>query len=280
MISGLERNEPFLLKAAYLLGVFFYGATSEQFQETRSFILAPHRSPCAYPNPYGENLVGGLFTSLSTKPWDLDSMIQLPWGNRFSKGQYLRTYGAYSDQHSLPLVPHLLVPKLGRRFIDNVVKNADDLGRQITLIEQYQLALDLADGHPLGAALVAHSGARAIARNRDQRVDNELYRFSQEEMNHWRDCVSFFISNSDSYGEVAGDTYHFWGAFVAGMVVDRQFRARDIIFNPIYKGIYPNMEWIAALATGLTVGDWVLVHKVVDREGFSAGKSLSKRLIV
>ncbi len=51
---------------------------------------------------------------------------------------------------------------------------AELLGLKQNVVDQFSIAMDLADNHPVGAAIIGHGAYRSIGRDLDQRGDKRF----------------------------------------------------------------------------------------------------------
>lgn len=229
-----------------------------------------YRSPRAYSNPPLELLEGEMVQLV--EPFINDSdLSSLPWTeHRFSQGLHLATVISFSDQHNRPVTPEYFVPERARVFVNEVSEFADENGRQATIPEQFSFALELSEGSVLGASVISHAGTRSIARGSDSRVD-PLIDYTAQEVKDWRDDVASFEAITGKYGDPPGDTYHFWGAFIAGLLSETGDRVRDKFFNPAYRHLFTNAAEITSIlryGIGRKKGD---THKEADVAGYHIG---------
>lgn len=250
-------------------------AFNEVFRESYRAADNPYRSPRAYSNPpleALENQICGF--ALSSGRGEIDS---LPWTERrFSQGLHLTAFVAFSDQ-GVPIPREYFVPDLSREFVDGVQNEADTKQRQITLPEQFATALDIANGSVLGASLIAHAGARSIARRSDTRIDPK-FNYTIEEVRRWRDCVSNFEAISGVYDDPPAETYHFWGTFIAGLLSETGDRKRDRVFNPIYRKLYTNAAEIQEFLRYRIGRKGGVSHKQADVLGYHLGSMVGSAL--
>ena len=99
-------------------------------------------------------------------------------------------------------------------------------------------------------------------------------------MKKWKDCVSDFQKHTNNYGDVAGDTYHFWGGFVGGLTTNIVVHQRDRILNPIYRVVYNNVDFFTdTLKFKLAGVKGGRLHGDVDRLGFRIGEAVALSVI-
>lgn len=233
-----------------------------------------YRSPRASSNPPLEILEAEM-CDLALVFGDNGDINKLPWTEeRFSQGLHLATMVAFLDQHQQPIPYEQIVPDLSREFVDRIRNLADIKDRQITLAEQFDVALGVTDGSILGSALIAHSGARSIARRSDTRADPR-FNYSNQEVMHWRDCVASFEAISGVYDDPPAETYHFWGTFVAGLLSEHHDRFRDRLFNPIYRKLYTNAAEITEVLRFKIARKNGVTHKHADVLGYHLGSMVA-----
>ncbi|MBI2032677.1 MAG: hypothetical protein HYT09_03475, partial [Candidatus Levybacteria bacterium] len=195
-----------------------------------------YRSPQAYSNPPLEALETEII-DLALCSYDGGGLDKLPWTDKkFSQGLHLAVMVSFADMHKAPLPKEYFVPEFSEEFVDRVMEVADQKRRQITLSEQFRIALDLSGGNILGAAVIAHAGSRAIARGSDTRFGQRRYK--EKDVIKWHNSVANFENITEEYDDPPGENYHFWGTFIAGLLSETGDRTRDKIFNPIYRQIY------------------------------------------
>ncbi len=246
------------------------------FFESYQALETPYVSPRSHPNPTLDLLEVDLVQqALGSQTPDIR---YLPWStNRFSQGYHLALMSAFTDMHS-GFIPYDNFPTdTSRRFVDRVIELADTNNRQVTIPEQFQIGLDLGQGSVLGAAVIAHGGARSIARDSDTTLDERLA-YSTEEIKKWRDCVSTFEPISGIYPDPAADTYHFWGTFIPGLLSNEKDRLKDVLFNPAYRHIYTNMARITDLLRYKLMKKAGEPHQAADLAGYHIGSMVGAAL--
>ena len=173
-----------------------------------------------------------------TVPWNPDKKIRMH--------HLFRVLVSPSDYHDRQIPEHLFPVDESLEFIDRVIERRKHVGKSVTIPQQFKIAMDITDGYPIAAALVAHSASRAIARNLDTRTDPRL-EFSQEQMKEWAKSVATFPHIHRVNEDAVGDNYHFWAYFSMGAAT----RATDA-FSSVYAGV-----WNMALLEGGQILDFV-----------------------
>jgi hypothetical protein len=253
-------------------GLNYAGAASEAAQISREY-----RSPGRFPNPPEDQILEQIcyLADDSLRSVGKKQLCQVPWRERpLSKGEFLAAAVAFFDQHNGG-APEIWVPQdLCRDFVRKVQETAGALSRQVTLPEQWALAMEIGEGNILGAAKMAYFGSRAIARRSDMRAG--LY-FTWDETRRWRDCVANFEITWGSYGDPPGDTYHFWGGVAAGWLSEIEINPKDKLLNPVYRYLYENTaDLTRKLRYGLaSQKGWL--HEKADKMGLTIGRELVKR---
>lgn len=262
-VSGILGEDP----ALEINRIFF-----ESYQGAET----PYISPRAHTNPPIELIEAALIDkALKTTCPDIR---YLPWStSRFSQGYHLALMSAFTDMHSGFIPYDNFPPSASRIFVDRIIDLSRSRNRQITIPEQFEVGLDLSDGHVLGAAVIAHGGARSIARASDTSVDDKL-RYTTDEIKTWRDCVSTFESISGRYPDPAADTYHFWGTFIPGLLSEEKDRLKDVVLNPTYKLLYTNMASITDVLRYRLMKKSGEPHQVADITGYHIGSMVGAAL--
>ncbi len=232
-----------------------------------------------YPNPDGTLLLDEFF--FLVKPIlgsiDINGLKHLPWSNRpFKKNEFFKIMVAFADQHNEKVDSSLFAPHRAKQYTDCVIEKADSLNRQVTLPEQFSIALELAESHILGAAVIAHSGSRAIARGGDSRIHGSCY--DVDDVLKWQNSVSTFENQLNTYGDPPGDTYHFWGGFVAGLVGNHIFESQDRILNPVYQWIYLHTAEATEIVRTRIAHNPSETHKVADVLGYTLGACIGNTI--
>ncbi|MBI2421136.1 MAG: hypothetical protein HYV38_03570 [Candidatus Levybacteria bacterium] len=158
------------------------------------------------------------------------------------------------------------------------MEEADKKERQLTLPEQFGIAMELSSGSVLGAAAIACAGSRSIARGSDSRADPR-FNYTEEEVRKWRDCVGHFEGVTEEYGDPTADNYHVWGTFIAGLLSETGDRTRDKIFNPIYRQIYTKTAEITELIRYRIGRKKGVTHKNADTLGYHLGSLVGSTLL-
>ncbi len=278
MTIGCEA--PFVRKLAAIAYAAKGGITQNDKYSMQKLLDTGYISPRAYSNPPLYILEEQFMSSMeSCGPLKKEDVTTLPWTHStFSKGLHLQTMVAFTDQHDAEVAEELFAPKLSRSFVNNVRESASRMKRQITLPEQFEIALELTNNNPLAAAIIAHAGSRSITKLRDSRVAPELT-FTLDDAREWRDCVSTFQDITGEYGSPRADSYHFWGAFIAGLVSEIAITSKDKILNPLYRFIYLNTAEITTLLRYKLAGKGMgPVHKEPDILGYHIGSMMGQHI--
>lgn len=207
------------------------------------------------------------------------NFASIPWSkHRFSKGWHLQVMVGFSDQHKEKVDEQIFPIEKARDFVDQVMSKSDELRRQLTIPEQFSIALDIAENSIVGAAIVAHAGSRAIAKKSDTRLSSVLH-FREDEIKKWRDSVASFEAITGEYGAPPADTYHFWGTFLSGIVSTMHITGKDRFLNPVYRFLYTNMAEITEFLRYKLAGEGDgTVHKEADNLGYHLGSFLAEHI--
>ncbi len=208
------------------------------------------------------------------------ALYSLPWSAKIiSKGELLILEECFADRHEGDIdIERTAVPRLSAAYVDRVIEKADELNKQLDLAEQFQIAMELADNHVLGAAIIAHAGSRAIARGQDAKLG---LNYTDDQIKHWRDCVGDFkdVLGQDNYGDPPGDTYHFFGTMIFGLTTQINIHKRDIILNAGYKLASMHSEDFTKIIRKALANKKGLLHGPIDRLGFNVGQNLAEEIL-
>lgn len=296
MVAHIEFNAPLNRKLKIILASGLAGALkktdrADSINQIKYDNSQKYRSYRDYPNPPLFKLENKMLDVIDQFRGSNLKINAVPWNsNKYSKGLHLAMMVAFSDQHQQPIAYDNFVPDDSREFVNRVMQLADDLNRQITIPEQFRIALDLSQGSILGAGVIAHAGSRSIARLSDTRVDKK-FQYSMQEGLKWRDSVANFESITGDYFDPPGDTYHFWGTFIAGLLSEVIDNTKDQVLNPIYQQIYLNTAEITDFLRNKVskivrffsnkdiVQETVITHKAADILGYHLSKMIGSRLL-
>ena len=188
------------------------------------------------------------------------SWLMSPWHNKktLSIQHLFDTLVSHADYHQYSIVSDYFPSPMAIEFINLVIEMSQTQGRAITIPEQFNIAMNVASKNPTAAAIVAHAGSRAIARNLDTRIDPAL-NFTEDQMRTWNKSVARFTG--DAYSEAMGDNYHFWAYCAMGMVT-RANEETSPITSILWKAIsYNGAEILTGATSIVTVGKKPLIFK-------------------
>lgn len=252
------------------------GATYPQNEDFLRYALEAPRSPRASPNPSGMVILSGILNLFPDRRITRTNLYDSPLWHK--KSAFFTTWVALSDQHTLPLDEEIFSPPLAQDFVNGVIREADELHRQITVLEQLQIVMGLVNNQLLMAFLISHSGCRAIARGTESRVG---FSYALDDLKKWSDCVSYFPYLNDGYGDPPGDTYHVWGQVIAGLLSSRTVQAKDLVWNALYKVFIPNTSLFTRnfrRDNSITPSE-IFHHALIDKIGFRLGQTLARSII-
>lgn len=245
------------------------GAWLPQNRDFQAQAFQCYRSERAFPNPNPRQIEVGIadLTGKLRRGVDLKKDV-LP-----SRGRFLLTWMALLDQHKLD-IDKAVFPVIGaREFVSEVIDVSDSKKRQLTVLEQFEIAMRYGENQFLRSLLLAHSGSRAIARGSDSRAG---FSFTLRDLQKWEHCIGYFPYSLDGYGDPAGDTYHFWGQIIAGILATRTKNIADHFWKPVYSLLFPNTSFFVKTfrKPEHNAPSDIFYHQVIDRVGFDIGKKL------
>jgi len=162
-------------------------------------------------------------------------------------------------------------------FLTGIRQRAVDLGHQLNVLEQYNLALKLTHYHPIVASLLAHISLRAVARNADTSYSESL-QFPVGDLEG--ECISM-VGVAESLADFGGNgvtvdplgnSYHFWAQLNAGLIFTMEKNLK-----PFSSAFYRTLFYCAPEITTLIrkrIGGKLQQfgeHAIVDRQGHRVG---------
>lgn len=261
------------LQQMNMVGDFAYvlnaGARLPQNREFQDYAFQRFRSERAFPNPDPDQIEVGIIiktNKLRTGVGTEKDIIP-------SRGRFLLIWMALLDQHRLGIDQTIFRAPEARNFVEEVIDTSDSKGRQITVLEQFEIAMRQGENQFMRSLLLAHSGSRAIARGSDNRAG---FSYVLKDLQKWEHCVGYFPYSLDGYGDPAGDTYHFWGQIVAGILATRIKNLADRLWSPTYNLLFPNSSFFVKTLRKpeYNAPNDIFFHQAIDRTGFNIGKKL------
>lgn len=293
MVRQKEGLRESIKDARTLTGAAWGAATKKSVLEVRQRIISyleqvNKESLHAY-NPeesvikdaFASRIIGAEAQSKHT----MTELLTVPWSSRRIKGNRLAaSLIAFSNDHGKNTVPEFFPTDEIFKYLEDVKKQASDTGKPLTLVDQYDLALQQTNSNPVAAALLAHSAYRSVARSCDTRLDPRLDFQTNSStgaismMDIARSTADFAVK--DAMHDPLGNTYHWWSQFTAGMVFSLLKRKTPLqirVYNTAFrfgpeltKGIRTDM-----LGMPLDAGD----HKHVDRQGMRVGRAMGHLIV-
>lgn len=180
----------------------YTGATCRMTEEFESKIPQPIESNRYNPEP--DILLDELVTSIRSNV--------ITQGTPLRKADTLAFNANFSDKHSLPLaISRYFDPDHGDTIATRIMENATP----VTVTEQLSIALDQTNGDLTAASVHLSVVSRHMARG----LDTNLYPrvVTPDEMHLWHESVAGFSYEHSGRNDPAGDTYHFWVAYLTGL---------------------------------------------------------------
>lgn len=127
----------------------------------------------------------------------------------------LTTTIAFSDDHNEPLPQTTLPPQEDIQRFAGVIMGS---GRRNTVVDQFQLLLDITGDNVVGAANLGFITSRFFARNTDRRAYPGI-QLTFDDMRLWDSKVAQFeVYGEDPKMHASSDTYYFWTHFFVAMI--------------------------------------------------------------
>lgn len=211
------------------------------------------------------------------------SLLTLPWSSRrIEPPRLAAALIAFSDDHGKKTVPEFFPIHEMFQFLQEVRTQPLETGKQLTVVDQFDIALRQTDNNPVAAALLAH-GSYRVMRSCDTRLSPRLS-FEIESDSQPITMMSIARSTADfAVGDTRdplGNTYHWWSQFSAGMIFTLLKRRAPIQVSVYNKAFYlgPNLTLGIRnrfLHMPLSAGD----HKTVDRQGMRIGRAMGNVIV-
>ena len=237
--------------------------------------LGNHRS-----NPDQEDIIQLMVSSIKDferedlkKPENWRS-VSWAWEHQRNRAleRFFLTGIAFSDDHGSSLHREFLPKEKALKYQYNLIKATEIKGLCLTIPEQYEIALNITEGHPLDASTVAFIGSRTIGRNHDKRVSSNgrgNFDYDNNDMDKWLKSIAYFDISPKF--DPLGDTYHWWTCCTMGMLLKahsdqqpKKTEAFNFLFNHGAEVMVLLRKWVAQRPLNY-------VHKEVDRQGLYVG---------
>lgn len=290
MIEGARKIRQSLENARILTGAAYGAATRKGVLNSplERYLERLREEPESEYNPpeavTKKELTTSIIDALSREGNSRDTLLTEPWSSRRIKPSRLAaTLIAFSNDHGKKTVPEFFPVDEIFTYLQSVKTRSSQTGKQLTIADQFNLALEQTHNNPIAAALLAHSAYRSVARSSDTRLNPHLV-FEVESntqpitmMNIARSTADF--SENDKRDPL-GNTYHWWSQFTAGMtfaLLKRDNPFQVLMYN---KAFSLGPELTVALRSKLlhmplAAGD----HKAVDRQGMRLGRAMGNLLV-
>lgn len=287
MNQGRE-NHP-LENTRTLIGAAWGAATRKSMQRSpaEEYLRLLNKEPLIGDNPE-EKVIKAAFTTMllkitSQQNFSREQLLTIPWSSRRIRPSRLSaSLIAFSNDHGKKTVQEFFPVDEILTYLQAVKRQAEITCKPLTIIDQYDLALQQTRNNPVAAAILAHSAFRSVARSSDTRLDSRLA-FSIDSltepitmMNIARSITDFTINDRR---DPLGNTYHWWSQFTANMIFSlqkREYPAQIYIYRKAFS-LGPELTVglrSRLLRMPLAAGD----HKQVDRQGMRIGRVMGDLL--
>lgn len=233
-------------------------------------------------NPGDEVILLEFFQRISRvveeKNHSRESLLMLPWNSRkIELPRLVKALIAFSDDHGKETVPEFFPVGEIFKFLGKIKCQFQETKKNLNLIDQLDIALHQTDGHPVAAAIIAHSSYRVL-RNCDTRLDP---RFSFELESDTKQITQLSIAQSTAdfamtdIKDPLGNTYHWWSQFSFAMT-SFLFKPENFIQVNVYNSAFHLGPELTRgirnklLGMPLAAGD----HREVDRQGMRIGRAI------
>lgn len=189
-------------------------------------------------------------------------------GTKYDMHDVFNTSIQFFDDHTAPLPETTLVPDNDIQIYIERVRQTD---RKLTIPEQFEILLDITDGHIVGACHLGMAASRIMARHLDKRAYPGIL-VSPEAMIDWNTRVAQFEDAGQVTGDGPGDTYYFWTHAFASLVfsLDGSLKAKmmDEVFKHGTDIMVLTRRHIARIPTNTS-------HQAASEMGRDAGLALA-----
>ncbi|MBI2031766.1 MAG: hypothetical protein HYT08_04095 [Candidatus Levybacteria bacterium] len=252
-----------------------------------TYLKKVNRKPESSYNPDDEIILREFFPRISQavkeKNHSRQSLLTLPWSTqKIELHRLAKAIIAFSDDHGKETVPEFFPVEEMFQFLNEVRCQFQQTGKQLTLINQLDIALRQTDNHPTAAAILTSVSYRAL-RNCDRRIDPRLSFAIDSDtesitmMDIARSTADFAMADKR---DPLGNTYHWRSQFSFVMTSPlfktdspTQVNAYNTAFHfgpELTRGIRNKL-----LGMPLAAGD----HKDVDRQGMRIGRGIGSLVI-
>jgi hypothetical protein len=230
-------------------------------------------------NPLPEDVLG-IITSVADGFSNLTAS-GLKKDLRITRSETMAFYVCFTDDNNLSeITVFSKFAGLSLLAISKIKDSSDNAGT-VGLDEQFRIGLEVAGGDLTKAAILLAMGTRLMARNCDKRLFK--CQITQEDIWKWKSILKPFGWSKNSEEDIAGDTYHFWCSFLAGVSCEE--KVDPLIFQTAKRSlcdlIYPNTAWVTENIRHrlyLKMDTWN-THELPDRVGFYAGRALYRSVV-
>lgn len=293
VMMRLERIRSGIENARILSSAVWGAATKKSmlYSPAGEYLEKLKTEPEPSYNP-DEKLTQADFTSRiiaanAQNPLSLDHLLTVPWSlRRIKPSRLAASIIAFSNDHGEKTVTEFFPVDEIHTFLQSVKDQAEQAGKQLSLVDQFDIALEQTNNNPVAAALLAHSAYRSVARSCDTRLDERL-RFDVNSdsnpinmMSIARSTADFPINDKHDKKDPLGNTYHWWAQFSAGMIFSLLKKEYPLQVRTYNTAFFFGPELTQGIRNGilrmpLAAGD----HKNVDKQGLRIGRSMGHLIV-
>ena len=236
-----------------------------------------------YPLKMGfKERVGGV---LSKGQFSKEDLVKLPWSSRrLHPSRVASGLMAFLDDQGKNIPTELFPVSEMKSYLEAIKYQYKNTQKPLSVLDQFDLAMQMTNNNPVAASFLAHGAYRAIARSCDSRLDKSfnfpLYS-SKEDALAVMDIAhaTADFKKTDPHRDPLGDTYHFWAELAACMVFT--FLQDE---KPIATRIYRKAFYLDPQLTTLVRGKFLQhtpqfgIHMEADRQGYNIGVGMGKMM--
>ena len=212
------------------------------------------------------NLTQNYDNTNNTIPWSASSKLYV--------GRALTSIASFADDHEGSIPREFFPPlELHSKFINDIEQEKNNKGSRIDVLSQYNIALNIANGNPLAAAILCHSVTRRIARDADTVKYGIL---NLEDRIRFAGMIAYFEDTLSPTIDSLGDTYHFWAKYIAGFLF-HELQSQQPVSNYISSVIYQYSPYMMKFIRNYIFHNKLEfdTKKKIDQMGFRVGKNVA-----
>lgn len=266
--------------AGAIWGASMKNVNGEHINEYR-YLLSREEPPTQNPkeSELKQIILSQITESLTKGHFNLEDLLTVPWSfRRIRTSRFAAALITFTNDHGKKTTPEFFPTDEVVTYLQNIRQQYENTGEQLTIPDQFSIALSQADNNPIAAALLTHAAYRSIARLWDTRMSPKL-KFPVTSNTEAITMINIAKSTADfddsqEITDPLGNTYHFWSQFTAGVVFTLEKRKR-FIQTSLYNQAFSHGPELTSLVRKKIRGRPHSFgnHKEVDMQGLRLGRA-------